>query len=538
MLSQEGSPTPKHLFNTEQTCQDALILKEPSVNQPNCNRGVMVGDKKAPMPHGHMDQRMPAEHNGCIKDAASIGSITIPSSTAESVGSQSAANIATSGITTPTTSKMPITTISLTVAMVTTMVQPVGTVMTTSATTTSIVSTSTFASQSNQELQCESTQPEGTTKCKTTGEDGENPQAPGNKRRILLDQHSMKTESSEVNLIEKLLSEVRDVKGIVSQIQVDNLEWKKKVDKDLSDVKDSVEMAHNMINDEVKECKDGEKAMREELKEKTKEILNTIQKTRTQGDELNVVKNTVSMTQKDLKELHEKHDALKIPVMEVKSRIEAVTGSIKYPVNRTVVAQRVWCDEPEDIRKVAETIVNRVLNLPNINIVHVIRKSGRPGGNGLIKIELASEDDVPTVLKAKKLLKSSKVPQLREIFLRGSKNEDTLKMERNMDLVLHDMGVRDEYVRLWSGYLVRRDQFSTGCGGRGVGQGTVWGRPRGRQAWSSRRGPAIGRVDLSDARVTQAQFREEQRTSERDNQDHPQRSNINNSDISIHEYME
>ena len=221
-------------------------------------------------------------------------------------------------------------------------------------------------------------------------------------------QQATKTENNGgvVIMMEKLFAEVMNVKGIVSTIQEDNIAWKNKIEKEVNEVKDSVELAYNLIVDKTKQCKEGEKQLKEELNDKMKEILNVVQKTRTQSEELKNVKMGISQTQCEIKELQDQHAAMKIPVMEIKTQIEMVTGSIEYPVNRTVVAQRVWCEENEDIEKVARTIINKALNLPDVCIVRAIRKSGKPNGTGLIKIELQTEADVETVLWAKKILLS------------------------------------------------------------------------------------------------------------------------------------
>ena len=115
-------------------------------------------------------------------------------------------------------------------------------------------------------------------------------------------------------------------------------------------------------------------------------------------------------------------------------------------------------------------------------------------------------------------------------------------MERNLDLVLHDMGVRDEYIRLRSSYLVRKDeQFPGGQvrGGRGGsrdnrGGGGRRSYPGGSRAMSNRHGPVTGTENPDDARVAQVLFKEERQHGT--SQD--KTSWGDNSDVSIHAYME
>ena len=196
----------------------------------------------------------------------------------------------------------------------------------------------------------------------------------------------------------------------------------------------------------------------------------------------------------------------------------------EFPVERTLVAQNVWYREDEDLEKVASTIIHHALNFTNeeITIKNVMQKSGWKSGFGLLKIELSDSDQLKAVLERKKDLNKADAWEIREIFLWQSKSESTLVMERNMDLVLRDMGVREDYVRVASGHLVKKSEF----GGRGRGQGRGGrGRGRGRGAYSrgtsyrrqssssNRAGPAMGTINEEDPRVAQRDFRAENKAA-------------------------
>ena len=112
----------------------------------------------------------------------------------------------------------------------------------------------------------------------------------------------------------------------------------------------------------------------------------------------------------------------------------------------TIVTQNVWCEEEEDLNKIASAIVNKGLKLPRIKIKNVMRKSRWESGSGLLKIELESESDVKEILKNKKMLKDVPVPEIRDVFLRPSKKEKVLLMEHNQDFILGELGKRDDYV--------------------------------------------------------------------------------------------
>ena len=125
---------------------------------------------------------------------------------------------------------------------------------------------------------------------------------------------------------------------------------------------------------------------------------------------------------------------------------------MEYPVERTIVAQKVKYEEGEDPVQLARDIINKALNLTTVEVVRVERKSGQKtkSGTGLVKIELKRDSDVKLVLGQKKEL-------MRTIFLRKSKCEEVLMIERNLDMVFTDMGVREDYIRLPSGHLVCKE---------------------------------------------------------------------------------
>ena len=104
----------------------------------------------------------------------------------------------------------------------------------------------------------------------------ENPESAENKRRNLGDEPGT-LETAAV--MQQMLSELYDIKTCVASIQEDNLEWKQKMgimENDLKDVKESVEMAHNLVNDERKDRLAAEKHLGEEMVERKCEIANNM----------------------------------------------------------------------------------------------------------------------------------------------------------------------------------------------------------------------------------------------------------------------
>ena len=91
----------------------------------------------------------------------------------------------------------------------------------------------------------------------------------------------------------------------------------------------------------------------------------------------------------------------------------------------------------------SSTILHKALKFTenDVKIIRVVHKSGANIGSSLIKIELENPDEVKLVGRNKSMLRNSSVKELRDVFLRPSKCEETLVVERNIDLILNDMGV-------------------------------------------------------------------------------------------------
>ena len=242
--------------------------------------------------------------------------------------------------------------------------------------------------------------------------------------------------------------------------------------KEVGEMKDSVNMAHNMITDEIKERKEGEKKLSTQLEDRHKEICNNTKVLKEHGVRVKNLGETVESLSSKVDVATDSQKNLTKTVNAMKSRMDSRYGTDEYPTERTVVAQKVWYREDEDITKVAETIIHKALQLPSIKIVRALRKSGwkSKSGTGLIKIELESSEDVETVLKNKASLNKAPSKELREVYLRQSKKEETLVMEKNVDLILNDMGIRGDYIRLRSGYL-KHKEVNRNWSDRGRGSG-------------------------------------------------------------------
>ena len=207
----------------------------------------------------------------------------------------------------------------------------------------------------------------------------------------------------------------------------------------------------------------------------------------THGENLRTLNDSVRGISERLDKVMDDQSHVMVPLQNLKERVEQSLGNVEFPQKKTVVCQNVWYTEGEDLNKVVELIINTTLELPEIKVLNIKRMSGRESGSGTLKVELESVDAVKTVLKEKHKLSTAPAYELREIFLRQSKSEETLVAERNQDTILREMGVRDNYVRLQNGHLTRRQNRYSPRGTRGRpdshsgrgGHGSHGGRGRG-----------------------------------------------------------
>ena len=238
------------------------------------------------------------------------------------------------------------------------------------------------------------------------------------RRNIHINDEAISGEISPVVMMQKMFSEIIGIKTTVNtmnnsitllqnkmeMIQEGNQVWKQKLgllENDITEVKASVEMVHNLILDETQDRQTAVNALKNEIVERSVENQNTLQLVKTQTAQMKTVKELVKGIQGKIDELDNQHSAAVAPITEIKSQVEEMLGQIDYPVKKTIMAQNVWYAADEDIYKTASTIINKALELPAIKIVKVVRKSGQDTGAGLLKIELDCADSVKMVLKNK-----------------------------------------------------------------------------------------------------------------------------------------
>ena len=323
---------------------------------------------------------------------------------------------------------------------------------------------------------------------------------PTKNKRLLLDE-TEDTDVSSGDLMKRMLKEIIGLHSVVEgvdkkveMIQEEHKTWRDRlnaVEGDLGEVKQSLEMAHNLVNDEKAERIKDVVDLRSDIAEHSKEIGTNVQLLKTQATEVKSIKSTVNEMKSEISRIQGRQDQMDKPIAELKQQIGQASDNTEYAVNWTIIAQNVWFKEEEDLMRVARTIIHKALGLEQVNILRAHRLNGRESGAGLVKIEVDKESSVKLILGKKHDLKNNPVKEIKDIYLRKSKKEETLVMERNVDLILRDMGVCDDYVRLPSGYLKREDAFSSSDssqrgrghprGGRGGHGGHICGQCR----WNS-----------------------------------------------------
>ena len=154
-----------------QTNWSRATVNSDSTNITNCNQdGKSVYDNTVdkqiePVKEDNMDVEQLSDGANELQTSNSNKKVSSNAEAvriAETVTEQSTPVAVTSSVTTPTTTKMPVTTMSSTVAVVITMVQPSGPVMTTASMTT--VMTTVHDHELDQGLKTEATPSEGTQK--------------------------------------------------------------------------------------------------------------------------------------------------------------------------------------------------------------------------------------------------------------------------------------------------------------------------------------------------------------------------------------
>ena len=373
---------------------------------PNCNYVVMQNIKQT------MDN-MPKVLGG---DKKGVWRLAVSDDTEISMGKGGMTSVRSNSIMT-TTSTM-LTTTLITTTTITTSIVSVGlTQQSTTSTTSTTIDTEAGGNKDGKRKKTSDMNEESDVK-KQIMESNEGEQQPISSNNLMERMYSeiigIKT------MVESVETKLKTVDDKVETIKEENKLWISRltsVEKEVNEVKDSVEMAHNLINDETKNRIKDVSDIKGDLVDKTWEMSNTAKLIRNNSNEIKGLKDGVKQIDDKMSTLTRDQENKKSPIRRITSKMETGEPYEEFPVQRTIVAQHVWCTEGEDVDKIASTIVHKALELPHIRIVRTLRKSGKPGGSGLIKIKLNSKDEVHEVLKVKAKLWCCNVKELKSIFL-------------------------------------------------------------------------------------------------------------------------
>ena len=213
-------------------------------------------------------------------------------------------------------------------------------------------------------------------KRKQPDEEGEKPE---NKKTIVDSMPGVDLLLKELIGIKTMISDVNTkvttIDSKFENIQEENKEWKERMvnlESDMNEVKRSVEMAHNLIADETQNRKAEVKELRTELNQKASKAMHNLQLLKTQAGELKTIKESMKGLNSQLDIVDESQKKAEKPVHELKKLVNEALGATEFPVKNILVAQNVWCDEHENLDKVASTIIHKALSLPDIRIVRTL----------------------------------------------------------------------------------------------------------------------------------------------------------------------
>ena len=209
---------------------------------------------------------------------------------------------------------------------------------------------------------------------------------------------------------------VNDLKVGMAEIQEDNQQWKTKVqaiETDLKDVKESVNMAHDLITDETVNRKQEIGALKADIIEWTRELSNNAQVLNTHSNDLRSIKSELGRVDTKLNNIAAEQEKIQSPLKIMKAQLDTTLEPGTFPVKTTLVAQNVWYSEGENLEEKALLIIHKALNFPQIATKRVECKSGWKTGSGLIKIELHIQEDLKRVLGRKKELRQSTIDEIK-----------------------------------------------------------------------------------------------------------------------------
>ena len=131
---------------------------------------------------------------------------------------------------------------------------------------------------------------------------------------------------------------IEELKSAVKTIQAENSEWNQKHEKlqeEVIGIKESVEMAHNLIVDEVKDRKSVITALKNDMTETARDLSNGLQVVKGDSTEIKTLKDTTNYLQGKVMQLMEGQKSvtnISSVVHGLSQQVDEITGNIKFPV--------------------------------------------------------------------------------------------------------------------------------------------------------------------------------------------------------------
>ena len=110
-------------------------------------------------------------------------------------------------------------------------------------------------------------------------------------------------------------------------------------------------------------------------------------------------------------------------------------SEVEYPIEKTIVIERVPYDGNEDVLDTAYEIICDCIGI-DVYIVRAKRQGANRDRDGVIKVELENNQVVRDVLRRKSALRNHDNPLVRKFFVRQSKCDLERKYERNLGAIL------------------------------------------------------------------------------------------------------
>ena len=118
---------------------------------------------------------------------------------------------------------------------------------------------------------------------------------------------------------------------------------------DVNEVKESVELVHNLLNDEVKNRQTDINHLKNEMADCGKEASQNLQLIKNHTSQLKVLGDSAKNIKSDVDRIGTEQKNLISLMNKLKHEVEELVGAVEFPVKCIIVAQNIWCKEGENL---------------------------------------------------------------------------------------------------------------------------------------------------------------------------------------------